>query len=954
MFRPVELALGEPHVPLEPSLPSSDGFLFSDTWHAIGEAFLKDPTLALGPLKALRDRRFIVPNGNGKGWPPSAVPTLFNGLEAARACAGASPTLAGELWVNVALLLAAWAKWHCVISHGQSDSGTVSAIELHSMLRNIIDAIARDAAAWNNPGCNSGNNTLFVPGEPQSAVPSLVLACVASSQHASREIKVLAFDASLKILETNNERARNASNRLPVFQSAQDARALVSAFVYLVQAIEQMSDNKTVIHTQTRRLAECVFPLWCGDGLAGSVNGHSNVDGASASFSSAAAQRAGILLSRAMHVTSREFPKVTEMMASISNEILTGNDEGMAFMRPGATYVASGVLLAVRRPPSDPSAFDLGLGTATHVDVESIRSADIHASSAMEAAALRASLLAADDQLATEVAKAFVTSNNVSNATRYPHGDTNIAQVRMHWSMMCAGSLCASRCVAERVTYECAADEVGELPMGNQSRGNTLREACESAVVGGAYRSASLPLQVLSLAFERNVDPISAGVVVGSVAQCPLSKRASELIELVCAEAARRETRYSLATVALREATKNFAKKVQEGYRGFCKRAPKVWRDALDPGMTRPPFVVARAAITTAAEFLTVVGFPKGPPGSGTVRSVDTADTSFRLDALRCAADSLANIEFARGADFDTVTTSAQIFGVSLPVLNSGKSTGRYAMALTRMAAALSDNNNDNVGPGFRKSLALELIPTERFEDVGNTGTNITHQYDPVSDTRAHLLLRLFPYAAPGLGNVSDNLNYFKPVITTAFRYLGHPSTPISRTAHITYAASFRAAPDETVSVYFLPYLRAFLDGFPKDDRLVAAFIASVGVVAERGGNSERGRAAIATAIDLIVTKIAELENDALFSGGLDDRNSTTTQSTTQTLRKVVFGLLPLVDHRLVLDTMRGSEKAVLSSKTKESRVAAYADLVESVLAITDVARKQHATHWALGMRARI
>ena len=55
-----------------------------------------------------------------------------------------------------------------------------------------------------------------------------------------------------------------------------------------------------------------------------------------------------------------------------------------------------------------------------------------------------------------------------------------------------------------------------------------------------------------------------------------------------------------------------------------------------------------------------------------------------------------------------------------------------------------------------------------------------------------------------------------------------------------------------------------------------------------------------------------------------------------------------------MLDTMRGSEKAVLSLKTKESRVAAYADLVESVLAITDVARKQHATHWALGMRARI
>ena len=116
MIRPVELALGEPHVYLRsgppPRVLSGDAFLFAETWAAAADALARDPALALEPLRALRDRRFVRPRPGANGWPDAAVPTLFAALDASRSCAPASPTLAGELWGTAAGLLAAWARWH--------------------------------------------------------------------------------------------------------------------------------------------------------------------------------------------------------------------------------------------------------------------------------------------------------------------------------------------------------------------------------------------------------------------------------------------------------------------------------------------------------------------------------------------------------------------------------------------------------------------------------------------------------------------------------------------------------------------------------------------------------------------------------------------------------------------------------------------------------------------------
>ena len=84
-----------------------------------------------------------------------------------------------------------------------------------------------------------------------------------------------------------------------------------------------------------------------------------------------------------------------------------------------------------------------------------------------------------------------------------------------------------------------------------------------------------------------------------------------------------------------------------------------------------------------------------------------------------------------------------------------------------------------------------------------------------------------------------------------------------------------------------------------------------------------------------------------------------------------MFSLLPLVDHALVPDVQRAAEEAVLgcdrvarparAPATNEGggagaspRLAAYADLTRSVMAIADVARKGAVTRWALRLRARL
>ena len=145
-------------------------------------------------------------------------------------------------------------------------------------------------------------------------------------------------------------------------------------------------------------------------------------------------------------------------------------------------------------------------------------------------------------------------------------------------------------------------------------------------------------------------------------------------------------------------------------------------------------------------------------------------------------------------------------------------------------------------------------------------------------------------------------------------------------------------------------------------------------VVAECGGATQRSRDAVAAAARALVERAKRLDAFSFLSDV--DTNAENVRvriertKNARTLRRLVFALLPLVDHALVPDIQSAAEEAVLSvcpyrrrlaEENEEEngggtapRLAAYADLVRSVMAIGDVARKGAATQWALRLRARL
>ena len=161
------------------------------------------------------------------------------------------------------------------------------------------------------------------------------------------------------------------------------------------------------------------------------------------------------------------------------------------------------------------------------------------------------------------------------------------------------------------------------------------------------------------------------------------------------------------------------------------------------------------------------------------------------------------------------------------------------------------------------------------------------------------------------------------------------------------------------------------------------AFASTVLVVAECGGATRQSRDAVAAVARALVERAKRLDafsSSSAFSSDVDTNAENANQhaehartknaknaKNARTLRRLVFALLPLVDHALVPDVQSAAEDAVLSVRPYRRaadeegnggavapRLAAYADLVRSVMAIGDVARKGAATQWALRLRARL
>ena len=991
--------------------------MFAETWAAAADALSRDPALALAPLRALRHRRFVRPHPGANGWPDAAVPTLFAALDASRSCAAASPTLAGELWGAAAGLLAAWARWHAPrVVHSANDGASVgTAAAAGATLSRVVDVVARDVfRASNDTASHTHDSTgllpekVHVPGGPLGASPALCLACVAASPAAPRATRARALASALEALALAEPRF--------AFAAPADARALAASLAYACEAAADIHRGDVGGEAAfAEAFSRAFFPLWRSDGArlgetVGEAGEASETWGAAASAASAAAQRAGLLCVRAAHATARRsFPRIAASLArtardatrpgSASEPFFSGVSPGHA----GAAFVAAGVLLACRRPffdeasPEGDFAHAGSIATKNALDVDALRVAETRAAEAVEAAARVSASLAADDALADAVAE---TRRPPRVGFAVGASATRTASLRAAWAALAAGALSASRCLAERAfdAESFARDETRR----DGERAKKQKRACFFAVVSASFRFASAPLAALrkcavSGGALPDVDPASASAAAAAARSAPLAARAHALIDLACEARASDVARDARGADASREeaaflarATARFARETHEEYAAFLAATPARWRGALDPAATRLAFAEARLAATVACDRITAIALD----GS----SRDDADGQAPgVSLLVAACDALARVEFARGFSqhkaFDAAAQTAST---------------RYALALTRLAAALGADSA--TGAAFRERFALDLVPeAPTGPSMGTAELKPGRRVfvDALFDARANVFLRLAPYAASGaFGDAPGGLLRAR-VAPLAAHHVSHPSPARARAAHVALAAVFRAAPGDTVPEFFPPYVERSLErlydvsvGAPASSAEAAeaggagglagalseftessdseAFAATVFVVAECGGGTAESRAAVAAAARALVERAARLDAAARAQAARGEKAvSRRNEKNARTLRRLVFSSLPLVDHALVPDVQRAAEEAVLrcadfaargsrglKAKTESEgeggggepspRLAAYADLARSVMAIGDVARKGAATRWALQLRARI
>ena len=149
---------------------------------------------------------------------------------------------------------------------------------------------------------------------------------------------------------------------------------------------------------------------------------------------------------------------------------------------------------------------------------------------------------------------------------------------------------------------------------------------------------------------------------------------------------------------------------VHDAFRGFKSIAPTTWQRSLDASATHPafqgPFLAALALLR---------GVPLLSPG------VSADDVSPALSAI----DALARLEFARTPD------------------------PRYATILRDVANALA--SDDARSARLARATCESLFPDPVAELNAICGGGVAWSDDDALGSRAHLLLRLVPYAAPRL-----------------------------------------------------------------------------------------------------------------------------------------------------------------------------------------------------------
>lgn len=945
--RPFELSAGEPFADVASTVPPNLAALVSEAWSAAGGALSRDPALALAPLRFLRGHRFAPPR-----WPPDAAPTLITALDKAEACARASPSLANELWDTAATLLATWARWR------SADRPAIASDVLATLAR--VLAVVRDRAldahrqrAKHHPAepradvLAAGNPAPELPSLPSKLgpTPALVLACVAAAPPCDDQLRLEALHALVRLADAGARATASTVSSSSSFtanarpRALGDAQTLAAALVYALSAAEALDAHAGVDGVEARaRDASRAFAMTCR---------------ATSPSDALFAQRVGATLiagCKTLH-PRRYYPRAASAAAVTARDALASSADGASADVAGFAFVAGAT--AAAEGGADPVAVD-AMRTAVGMTIR----------------------ITADESLADRVARVWsgvVGESDGSRDARRGDGVEGVAtrafRLPTHPSTSAADA--ARFCAVAAFAVSARACLV--------ERAYPIDAAFIDASIRAACACLRVPFALLT-SLER-VEPSAAAARVRLATLAPSAMFAPSLMTRIATRVDASPTLRDRAASTTFAYASRFARRFHESYRGFKSRADPRRVAAMDPDAIRPAFLgVFRATIAfarvapmttardvvAAAEAVAAVEFARAPdsnyaPALQRIAAAMSADHSVARDAR------LAFLEFAFPDERELDTP------VSVSTGSTGFTGSTEFAGWTGRVDAASDSSESSSAPG-------------------NT-VGVAWRDDDVFGTRLHLLLRLFPFAAPGpdslgdgggerLGDESSRRRFgngygsasrgsaLSRAMPAALRCVGHPRAAIARAAHVAHVAAFRSHA-ELHEVWFLPYLDAALERFPGNTP-GEPFVAAVGTVARRGRPGSRLAAEAARRVVRRAEALDALANVAgsnpnpepidaavAFAASVSVEARERARAAAATLRRLVFGLVALVDHALVPELRDACEAAVMGAgargfESQSGRIAAYEDLVDGVLGIGDYARKSDAVRWALRLRSRI
>ena len=932
---PLELSLGEPFEDVSFNPAGTSASSAKKAWDDAASSLARDPAVALAPLRFLAANRFGIPDP----WPVEAPRFLLEALAVANATAASSPSLASDIWSLAAILLGTWARWRSERHPG----GTSEA-------REILGAIARtirEHAARAHDGAGRKLANAPFAASQLGATPVLTLACVASAPLCPPETRAGALRDVARIagLAVNNGgigtgvggggvRGGGGIGPYPgtLTRPESSAQRLVAAFVYAASAAEDP------VHIT--QLCASVFPAWRGYRVGGTTGSNESPEDAVAS------QTSGLLLTRAVQATAATFPDAAASLAAVARAVLRGEpiDQGAGetslnretslnlTLRPdecrsAAAYVAAGLQLATRRGAPPPPG--RGSPDAWH------RVADVGAD-AIRACVALASCPAGGGrcfELARDVAEAWA-AEGYSNPTEGADVEARTASqgglprdvaaraanaALGRWSIATSCALALVRCQAS-----------GAIPP------DVEWDALDAISVGTNRSSAAGAYALLASARTR-ADPGRASASVAACARAPLAKRAPAIATLVAERVTelhalrggftaggsqKTGVKFSIRSFAAR--ARELAVAVHDAFRGFKSIAPTAWQRSLDASATHPAFQVP---------FLTVLGLLRGVP---LLSSAD--DVSPALAAI----DALARLEFARTPD------------------------PRYATLLRDVANALA-SDDDVRSARLARATCESLFPDPVAELDAVCGGGVAWSDDDALGSRTHLLLRLVPYAAARLAEDSGGADptggaewgaeegarvLAARVLPCVERCLAHGRDALVRAAHVAAVAIFRSHGRSRVTqTWFLnSYLTRALEMYPHRTP-AEPFVAAIGTVAMHCELGSR-----------LPCLAASAATDRAVA--LDGRGDASSMDAASSLRRLVFGLLALVDHAIVPEMAAIAESAMMSAgrgggmdagAARAARARAYEDLVAGgVLACSDYGRKNSLVQWALRCKSML